>query len=303
VKQKRPQKKTRREKKRFKKKTVLMVISSIIVLGSFLYAMNHPYFAIEKIEIIGQKTIIENDIHISIENYLSHKIFGIIPRNNILFINTRAIERHLREQFTKIEDLSVETINGERILVTIGERSVHSLWCLNKEYESVFDEECYFADSFGLLYARAPYFSGTIYKKLFIDPLYTTLLGEEFVESTYIGTSVSTVESFPDFFEFIDQLETQFSVQTGAIRFDSFDDVFIDITRLGTQTYHQEQKPIIKYNQLTDYKTISRDINIALEFDSFKEDFTSRPTALESIDVRFDNRAFYTFTPPVISEE
>lgn len=300
MKSKRPQQKTRREKRRFKKKTLVVIISSLIIIGTFIYAMNHSYFRFKTVDVVGQKTIIEEDVRISVASYLDHKILGLIPRNNILFMNAHALEKHLQEEFTKIEDLQVTTHNAEKIIINIGERSVHSLWCITRDYESEFDQECYFSDAFGLLYARAPYFSGNVYQKIFINPIYEIDAENEKKEITYIGSSISVVDSFSDFFDFIDSLEDQFPFTTGTVIFRDFNDVEIEINRLGTQIYAQKQKPIVRYNQETSYEIISRDVAIILDFASFKKDFTSRPAALESIDVRFDNRALYTFTPEII---
>jgi len=287
VKSKRSQQKTRRQKKRFKKKTFIFIISVIAIIGTFFYIMNHDYLAIEQVEVVGQKTLIEQDIHEIVENYLDGRILGLVRRDNLLLLSTSYIKKQLEVSFPKIEDLDVEKKDGELLLITIGERSAHSLWCIDQEYESIFDEECYFADRDGLLYARAPYFSGNVYTKLFIQPTDV---------ETYIGTRVDVIDSFTDFFLFINDLEEKYNIQLGNILFDDFNDVSMDIVRLDTQTYGQN-RPKIVYNQQTGYKTIIRDIGVVLDFASFEKDFTLRPTELESIDVRFENRALYVFTP------
>jgi hypothetical protein len=62
-------------------------------------------------------------------------------------------------------------------------------------------------------------------------------------------------------------------------------------------TLYQNQDVFILYNSLDDYETILRNIRITLGFDKFKDTLRDRPQSLESIDVRFDGRIFYTFTP------
>src|SRR5690606_30026068 len=100
--------------------------------------------------------------------YLDDSFLEVIPYDNLLVLDISTIEDNLKETFPKIENIDVDVDNGDTVMVHIGERSAHSLWCIDREYESLFEEECYFADSEGLLYARAPYFSGTVYMKIYI---------------------------------------------------------------------------------------------------------------------------------------
>lgn len=292
MKSKRPQKKTRREKKRFKKKTILLIISALFIITSFFYVMNNEYLAVADIRIDGQRTIIQSDITTAIDEYLSGKTLGLIRRDNILVLNTKKITKILQEKFPKIQELSVMIDNADTLHVTIGERSVHSLWCINRAYDSVFDEECYFSDSNGLLYARAPYFSGNVYMKLFIEPT---------EDDVYIGTTINHIDSFTDFFTFISQLEETYSISIGNIIFRDFDDVAIELSRINNQLYNIK-RPVILYNKSHDYDVVLRDVGIIMDFDSFKNDFKLRAGKLESIDVRFENRALYTFTPSETEE-
>lgn len=287
MKSKRPQKKTRREKKRLKKKAIIVVSSILIIIASFFYIMNHEYLAISEVHVLGQRTIIEQDIHDVVQEHLDKRIFSSIRGDNLIFLNTQSIYKELKAKFPKIQELDVQKKDGEVLVITVGERAVHSLWCVNREYESVFDEECYFSDSEGLLYARAPYFSGNIYVKLFFNPT-------ESID--YLGTYVDQIESFDEFFSFIDSLEEVYPLSLGNVTFSEFGDVFIDIARFNNYIYHQD-RPVLRYNQDHSYETIARDIGIVLEFNDFMKMFTQNPDLLESIDVRFENRVLYTFTP------
>lgn len=288
MKTRRSQQKTRREKRRFRKKIITLTLSIIAIVGTGAYIMNHSYLRLEGLRIEGQKTLIQSDIEEVVKEKLQTKILGIVPRDNIFIFRRSALEAYLKETFPKINDISVDIDNAEDIVITIGERTAHSLWCINKKYESVFDEECYFADNSGLLYARAPYFSGNVYLKLFILPY------ED--DQDYIGSSVRDSNSFESLFTFFDTLESQYPLRIDRIYFDTFDDVRIKIARLNNTTYSQKEV-YIQYNQTDDYETIIRNIGITLDFKEFKKEFATQPERLSSIDVRFDGRIFFTFTP------
>jgi len=294
MKSKRPQKKTRREKRRFKKKTIILISSIIIIIGSFFYVMNHDFVAIASLEIRGQKTIIESDVRGSLERYFDTDTMRLIRRDNVLLLNIGRVEEFLREEFPKIEDLSVEINDGDILTVVIGERSVHSLWCINRVYESEFDEECYFADKNGLLYARAPYFSGNIYMKLYVEP-------KEDID--YIGTVVNNIDDFGAFFSFLSLIESEYPVALANVYFDDFGDVALELQRIKDITYNSS-RPKLLFNLQDDYNTVVRNIGLTLNFDEFKKDFAKKSSLLESIDIRFDGRIFYTFasTVPIDSE-
>jgi len=285
---KRPVPKTRREKKRSKKKIIILITALVVIIGSFVYTMNQDSLAIREVRIEGQRTLIASDVRDIIDDYLGRTLLGILPRDNVILLSTDRLTQYLKETLPKIEHIEMSIENGNKLVVHIGERSAHSLWCIDRDYESVFDEECYFADQDGLLYARAPYFSGGVYMKFFLPPNDT--------QNEYIGHTVTAVNSFTDFFDFLNTLEEMYSLAVHGVSFNEFGDVTIALSRVRTRVYPQTM-PYIIYNQSDDYETVLRNVGIVLNFDDFNRDFTNRPSSLESIDVRFDGRVFYTFTP------
>lgn len=288
VKSKRPQQKTRREKRQFRKKTIMLSFSLIIIILTSVYVMNNRYLRLEQIEITGQKTLISSDVKQVAEDYLDKKYLWLFPRSNVFLFNRNALENKLRESFPKINNINVSLDAAETIIISIGERSAHSLWCVNRIYENPFDEECYFADESGLLYARAPYFSGNVYMKIFIEPF------DE--NQNYIGSQVRDEQSFNELFTFLDTLSSEFPLRIGRVYFDEFDDVRVQISRLNNIIYPRREV-FIRYNQNESYETVLRNIGITLDFKEFKQEFNEHSQDLQSIDVRFDRRIFYTFAP------
>lgn len=278
--------KTRREKKKSRKKLILFIVSFIIILGSIVYILNSDFLRVHNVRLQGQKTLIDQDIIDVVESYKQERYLGMIPKSNILVMSTGDITRRLQEAFPTIEKISVDIEGNDEVLITIGEREAHSLWCIDQEYEVFFEEECYFADKTGVLYARAPYFSGNVYLKLYIPK----------PEGEIIGMTISQIISFEKFFELVTVLEEEYGIRISGVYFKPAGDVELKLARLGGTVYN-EPEPIIIFNQSDSFETIARNIGITLNYDTFKRDFGERPEALESIDVRFDGRIFYTFTP------
>ena len=104
-----------------------------------------------------------------VQEHLKGSWLGIIPRANVLFFGRKTLISKLQETYPKIYNIDVST-HATELELTIEEREAHSLWCVEREYESVFDEECYFADQRGFWYAQAPYFSDNVFLKVYLDP-------------------------------------------------------------------------------------------------------------------------------------
>jgi hypothetical protein len=278
---------THSQKRRFKKKTVVVLSSLIIIIGTFFYIMNHPYLQVKEVQITGQRTLVETDIKKSLDNYFKEKYLWIIPKSNVILLNSDQIKKNLQIIYPKIQDIDVDIDKGDIVIITIGERRAHSLWCVDKTYESVFDEECYFADQTGLLYTQAPYFSGNVYLKNYYD--------ENREKPLAVGVQVLE-DDFESFFKFLEVLEIEQSLKIYRTIFAGYGDVRIELSRLENKLY-KKPRPIIIFNQADDYIDILVAINVTLKFDTFLKDFRSKPEQLESIDVRFGDRVFYTFNP------
>jgi hypothetical protein len=261
------------------------VLASIVITG-FIYAMNRPYFFIKDIKILGNQSLQTQDITDVVETYMTGSWLGIIPRKNLFFYGEAGLVNTLREHFPKIYNLDMST-HGSELDIIISERDAHSLWCVDRIYESPFDEECYFADQNGYWYAQAPYFSDNVLTKIYLDPrVDSIILGDRFLNNT----------SFDELFSFVDALKKEHHINIQKIIFRPQGDVEIRSVQLKEQVY---TKPyIIWFNTKDSFERIYRNLGIVFTQDQFMQEFKRDPQNLQSIDVRFDGRIFYKFNPP-----
>ena len=266
-------------------KRILSWFLFAVLIAGFVYAMNQPYFFLKEVRISGNQSISESSLLAEVQDHLSGSWMGIIPRKNLFFYGTSALSERLKTAYPKIYSTDIQTHVNE-LSIEIHERDSHSLWCVDKEYESVFDEECYFADQHGLWYMRAPYFSDNVFSKIYLDPRVKSIIqGEHFLEGT----------GFSDLFVFIDELKSDYGVDIRKIIFRRQGDVEIHLDALLDTPLRNTS--IIHFNTKDSYERIHRNIGIVLDQKDFLDDFKTRPQALESVDVRFDGRIFYRFTP------
>jgi hypothetical protein len=271
--------------RRKRTKRILGWFLFLLLLGGCIYAMNQPYFFFKEYRISGTETIAQEALTEDIDTYLHQTWMGIIPRKNIFFYGRTRLTSYLQESYPNIYRIDINTHVNE-LELAIQERDTHSLWCIEKEYEVKFDEECYFADQTGLWFMRAPYFSDNVFTKILIEPKVKGIIqGERYLSPT----------EFKNFFTFIKKLNTDYAIGIEKIFFRGQGDVVLRIDQIDNVVFRSPR--VIYVNTKDSYERIHRNIGIVLNQEDFVNDFTERPQAFESIDVRFDGRIFYRFTP------
>lgn len=175
----RNQKTSLKEKRHFPWKRLMAIIVTLGILFGIVYFLRHPKFQISVVSVVGTTVLDVEDISSSIRRDLQGSWLWIFPRTSVLLINDKVLERNLKQEFSRIENISVKRTNLHSIEATIKEFDAIYLWCIKsikKEEESDQSampahagqvDECYFMDKQGVVYSKAPVFSGTAYPKIF----------------------------------------------------------------------------------------------------------------------------------------
>ncbi len=266
--------------KRKRMRNILSVSIFIVLFSALIYLVNIPYFKVKSIAVVGQQTITTRHLEESINEYLDEYWFWVIPKRNILFVIPRKLDERLKKEFSKIYKVDID-VDVDTLRVGIEERTPHSLWCTNKEYTSKFNQDCMFSDQRGLLYARAPYFSDNVFLKIFVPK--RVKQGERYLKP----------KAFESLFSFLDELEKEKNISLQSVVFLEHSDLELYINRIGDTVF--QEKPSIRMNMDTSYVQLKRNINVVLEQPDFIEKFSVNPQGLVSIDLRFDDRAFYQY--------
>lgn len=259
---------------------MLSFFMAVIVLIGLVYLANIPAFKIKEVAIVGQQTITTSSLEKTLHTYLDEYWLWVIPKRNLLFVMPSALDTRLKDTFPKIYQTDID-VDIDVLRITIEERTPHSLWCTNKEYTSKFNQDCMFADQRGLLYARAPYFSDNVFLKVFIPK--RVKRGERYLKP----------KAFEDLFSFVQQLENEKNLVLQSMIFLDHGDVELYVDRIGDVVFME--RPVIRMNTDTGYQQLKRNIAVVLEQPDFKEQFFSNAQNLASIDLRFDDRAFYQY--------
>lgn len=284
MKSRKPLQQSKKNIRRKQKKGIIIFLLVVFIFFDFVWIMNHNHFKIDNLEIQKNKTISSSDIEKSIIQSLSKKAFGLFPRDNVLLTNTKKIEKDIKNDFPKIYNAEVVIKDGSKLIVSIEEREPHSLWCRNEDYESSFDEECFFADQRGFIYTKAPYFSGGVFEKI-----YTTN------ELLQIGEQVLTKDDFSNFFNFTQSLSDDYGISVDRVFVSDRNETRIYINSLLKNNFIY--KPFVIYNNNDSYELIHRNIGLMIQHDLFTKEFEKYPERLEFIDTRISDQIRYKFTP------
>jgi hypothetical protein len=247
--------------------------------------MNQPYFFVTDIRVQGNESLSEVMIVDRVEDYLNGSWLGIIPRRNIFFYQASNLQAMLENDIPKIYHSTIRN-DGTDLVITIEERKAHSVWCVDTEYERIFDEECYMADQRGYWYDRAPYFSDHLIHKVYIAPE---------VDSIRVREQSLPEETFGELFQFITAIEHSYAMGIERIHLLRKGDVIININQYNNTRF--ATFPEILINLSNDIDTSYRNLGIVLDQEEFINDLRNRPEDFEAIDLRFDDRVFYRFTP------
>ena len=214
---------------------------------------------------------------------LSGAYGGLFPRRNSFIYPKEAVARGLFENFPHIASASVSRGSFQELFINIQERAPAYLWCGDAPPPSgATASGCYFLDSQGVVFAKSPYFSGSVYfemygaltaENVFAENHHASPIGFLFLPSAdwsrviAFRNSIRESEMPPEKFVLKDEGDAEFIFQNG--------------TRLIFSL--QENFDVVLENLLAaiDTKPLSKEV------------FAGQEKVFEYADARFENRIFY----------
>jgi len=263
----------RRERKRevFLVRSGLIVLLLLFVLFGLIYLSRLAKFQINQITIEGNSVTSESDIKEIINENISGLYFKMFPKKNSLIYPKNRLEGVLMEEFRRISNVKLSVKDFQRLHIIITERKPDSLWCgtdMGLEYE-----ECYFVDYNGLIYSKAPNFSGNVFLRT-----YGTVGNSNPINSHYLAVS-----EYKNLFFLKNILESYEREVVSAVKLESRD----------MEIWFADDSKLI-YNLDQDVLKLSDDIVSIFKSNEFKESLLNEG-ALDYVDMRFGNKVYYKF--------
>jgi len=130
---------------------------------------------IERVEISGAQTVDRDAIEKFAREKLKGNYYFAYARENSKIFPEREIEEGLLNVFPRLASAHAERVDMHTIAVKVSERKPYALWCGEAHLEAKLPSEaCWFIDSTGFVFDRAPIFSDGVYLEV-----YGTLEGKQ----------------------------------------------------------------------------------------------------------------------------
>lgn len=230
------------------------------------------------IQLSGNVIIEDAEMSAAINEHMSHRRFGLYSGYNKFLVRKEDLRKTLAEQFPRADRIAVEK-QGNVIHVSLIERRGSSVLCDYVEgsvVETAASQECFLLDKTGFVFDDSFEFFGSLYFK-YITNIETDPIG------TYVFQDAQYFANLQMFLEDVDLLGTL---------------VAIDY-RDPTQhiLYFRNPKNPANISELyftaeQSFEQLVVNIESVIDSDVFAG---SIPRSLDYLDMRFENRVYYTF--------
>lgn len=102
----------------------LLFTGTVVYLGIF-----SPYLTVATWQATGLSLISEEDFHKTVEEALSERYVGFIPRNTFFLVRPKSLERLLHERYPLIREVDVRRTFPNVLKIVVRERDTLVLWC------------------------------------------------------------------------------------------------------------------------------------------------------------------------------
>ncbi len=270
----------RKKKKQVKLFTSFCMLIFIILIIGLSFLSKYPKFLIKEIIVSGTHIVDSFDIEESVKQNISGYYLYLFAKSNSVIYPNEKITKNLYKNFPRIEKVSVKRKGWNTLTIDITEKTGSYLWCGNS-YDLSLDtknDNCYFMNNDGVIFDKAPYFSGNVYFRFYV------LLKES--DKDPLNQTIFDNTIFKDTIYFTDELKKL-----------GFKPVVANLS--NEQRYEillegsNGQRFIFKKGQ--DVRKLLLDIQSALNKGEFANDIKTNYASLLYVDLRFKNKVIYKF--------
>jgi predicted nucleic acid-binding Zn ribbon protein len=272
----------RKARKRRRRLAILFFILFVLVVWGLSLLSSVSKITINKIAVTGTRIINVSDVERSSRDIMSGKYLYLFSKSNIFIYPKNAIYKSLLKDFPRIENLSIRHEGFNSISIDIRERAGSYLYCGSNIPASQQDigENCYFINTDGYVFDKAPYFSGNVYFKYYIKA------DSENIDP--LGKQIIDKEHFHRLARFIDGLDSLGFVPTHMLVENEKGTVYLS-SKDGDTT------PEIIFKDDSDLDSILGNLSSSMTKPEFANEIRTKYSTLLYIDLRFDNKVVYKF--------
>lgn len=281
--------------------SILICFLILTIFGTLAYFSFDRRLTLNNIVIYGNYVLSKDDLETKVREQLSGRYFKIFSRANSFIYPKSDIGKSLIKSFPRIDKFSISRQGLNTLYIVIVERSGQYLYCganfsklISKPISDIGDigdnnssepisdigDDCYFVNSDGLVFDKAPYFSGNVYFKYYTSSVDV---------GNPVGSQILPVDNFKSLTRFIESLD--------KLGFKS-DQLLISkegVYNLYLLNNSTESRAKIIWTNDNDLDTILDNLSLSLGKQEFANDMKTKYDKLSYIDLRFKNKVLYKF--------
>lgn len=268
-----------KQKRAFRLRATLVSVFAVALVLGCVFLMRAPFLQIQKISVLGTKVLIPTDISQRAKQELSGFYLGVIPKTNILFFPKQKLVRAILVAYPRVSTVSVDRqffTSGSALVLSVLERTQTYLWCSGAPNPIA---PCYYLDKDGLVFARAPEISGTVYFKFFGGVLKDS--------ADPINKSIVAPLEYKRYLDFKDVFESVRLFAFGVEIFSPTEIHFLLSRDLSSD------RIIVRVRTTDDPRVVASNLATAMTKEPFKRLFEQERERIEYIDLRFPNKVYF----------
>jgi len=256
-----------KRRRSFRRVSIFFGIGAVVIFIGLIFFIRMDRVQVRDVNIEGVRIIQESDIRKSVNDTLSGYYLWLIPKSNTFIYNLGTLKSYLLKEFPGIQSITLARDGFQKISLSIEERKPHVLWCPD---ENQIDQQCYFIDDTGLLFAEAPSFSGNVY----------FIFRGKLDKDIPLGARVMSQQDFVSFENFISMVTKKLHVDIVGVTIKDVGDFDLELVS-GTK---------ILFNKTISYDEMYNNLGSMLSSDQFA---SSTLNSLEYLDMRFGNKIYF----------
>jgi cell division septal protein FtsQ len=256
-------------------RNILVILFLVVVLYAFVFAQ---FLEINEIMVKNNQSITTEKLSQFVNSEIDSKYFKLVSKRNFIFLNTRYLEKNVKNNFKKTKKVSIEKKFPNKLIVNIEERNLILSLCSRGD--------CYFIDENGYAYEKSNFDLADVKENRTAKLVDES--GKEIREGEYV--------LMPKYVSFIVGIEDAIKESTSLEILNEYrtesrisEEVIVQ-TKKGWDIYFNSRFPIDKsvrtLKTLMNRQIMLRDLN-----------------DLEYIDLRSENKVFYRMVGGVTMEE
>lgn len=266
-----------------KRKIIFFGILFIILFIGLALISRIKKININEIKISGNIVIDTNLIREVVDKNLNDSYLWIFPKTNFIIYPQDKIKEELKNKYKRIKNIFINDKDMRTLEINIEEYQGEYLWCgsIPKELDSRMEQECYFIDSLGYIFDKAPFFSGEVFFKL-----YGNINNEE---TTPLGNYFNT-EIFLKLIKFKEFLEEK-GLKPISLWVNNQNEIYFNLSTLGLTSI----SPTIILNTDFDYEKTAENLEAALNTEPLQSKIKNDYAKLQYLDLKFGNKVHFKF--------